>query len=228
MRLALVLLFMVGMVGVAVADTAGFLTNEPLNLPDVRDAIYCQAPSSGWGAMNASEPFDAEMADDIPADLAGSGISGVTLYMAQWGGGHQGATSVDVNFYFSACPPGMTADLAYTVPWGDITVTNVYAGSWYVDQLDIPLPEGVTIVNPMSIGWQINNDWGQNPPYCGSTISDAVQGCEGYWAGDYWGYPRWTAISSYYGTPYDMAYCLEGGAVATEETTWGSVKSLYR
>jgi len=49
-----------------------------------------------------------------------------------------------------------------------------------------------------------------------------------YWSGDYWGFPRWSPFSAYFGYQGDMAYCLGAGYVPTQDTTWGKVKSLYR
>lgn len=212
-------------------DPASVRADGPVNLPDVLEAFYCQQPHSGWSAMNASSPFNSEMADDIPADLAGNDITQVTFYVAIWGGNWQDPQSFTVNFYDGACPPAMNPTVSYTVPWNEIDATFVYQGSWYVKEIVVTLPDAVTITENMSIGGLSNHGWGQNAPYVGLCLTDdyVYFGCGGgYWAGDYWGLPRWSPFSSYWGFQVDMAYCLSGEATATENTSWGHVKSLYR
>ena len=212
-------------------DPAGIRSDGPTNLPDVLDAFYCQQPQAGWNAMNASNAFNSEMADDIPNELAGSAVTQVTFYVAQWAGNWRDPESFVVNFYDGACPPNMNPTYSFTIPWGQIDAQFVYQGSWYVKEILVTLPEAVTLTENMSIGGLSNVTWGQNAPYTGLCLTDdyVAYGCgSGYWAGDHWGYPRWTPFSSYFGYPIDLAYCLHGGPIPIDQTSWGQVKALYR
>ncbi len=92
----------------------------------------------------------------------------------------------------------------------------------------IPLGGVYTLGSTSSVGGVVDQNWGQNPPYCGLVFCDAIAGCEGYWAGDYWGFPRWSPFSAYFGYGLDLGYCLGSGPVPTQDSTWGKVKSLYR
>ena len=81
----------------------------------------------------------------------------------------------------------------------------------------------IPIQAPMSIGFAVDNSWGQDPPYCGVDYSPNVYGCgAGYYDHEHWGEPRWTQYN-------DVAYSLDDtGVVAVEPSTWTSVKDLYR
>jgi hypothetical protein len=189
----------------------------PASLPSSRYDWYCQTTTSSWNAFNASSAFGSEMADDVPVQYAGYAVTEVTFYVAQWGYEWSNPTSITVNFYNTACPPGATADVSFEVPWSSCTVSVVYSGDWEVRSVFIPLPGQVEIGQATSIGGVVNQNWGQVAPYCGLVLCDTVTGCEGYWAGDYWGYPRWTPYSYYFGYGMDLAYCLGGGGIGHDE-----------
>jgi len=228
MKIGAIVLMLLAIAGSALAGSDWVSAPGPVDLPNARDAIYCQNTSSSWNALNASNGFSSEMADDIPGSFAGTDVNEVTFYVAEWGGGWNPFTSMTVNFYNTSCPPGMNADQSFEVAYGDCTAQQVYAGGWYVYMMTIPLPQAVTIGSTTSLGGRVNNGWGQNPPYCGLVICDTVTGCGGYWAGDYWGYPRWTALGSYLGYPVDVAYCIGANVTPAEATSWGRVKSIFR
>jgi len=229
MKVALIALALLSIGASAYAwDSAYVFSPGDVNLPEVREAFYCQQPSTGWGAWNASSGFNSEEADDIPATYAGQGVTEVVLYVAEWGGGWTNPQGMIVNFYNQSCPPNQVADYSFSVPWAQCTASMVYNGSWYVYEVLIPLGGTVTLGSTTSLGGIVDQNWGQNAPYCGLTFCDTVAGCEMYWSGAYWGYPRWSPYSSYFGYPGDMAYCIGSGEVPTQDTSWGRVKSLYR
>lgn len=229
MRVATLVLCLLAMAGAAYAeDSSHMFGGGPVNLPDLRDQIYCQQPSGDWNTFNGSTGFGSEQADDIPAAYAGVQVTGVTMWHGQWGGGYTAPSGLIVNFYNQVCPPGQTPDVSFNIPWNQMQTQMVYNGSWFVYQMTATLPNAVTLTSTTSIGGIIDNNWGQNPPYNGLVICATVAGCEQYWDGDYWGVPRWTPASYYFGIYSDLAYCLEGGGVATEPTTWGQVRGLYR
>jgi hypothetical protein len=212
----------------AFAGSAVYQSSDHFTLPEVRDSFYCQSVSASWNATNASSAFNSEMADDIPG-FSGSAVSQVTMYVAEWGGGWVDPQSFTFNFYVGVCPPNMTADATYTINWADLTPTLVYSGGWYVYQITGNLPSSYTIGAATSLGGFSNNNWGQNAPYCGLVVCDVPNGCgEGYWAGDFWGAPRWTPFSFYFGYTWDVAYCLGGGPTPAKSSSWGQIRGLYK
>jgi hypothetical protein len=107
---------------------------------------------------------------------------------------------------------------------------------WYVRKATATLPEPVTIQPDMSIGGAAVNDWsfGEHG-WLGliMTADDDVTGCEFYMDSAFQGIPRWTPGSATHwwdGIPHDLAYCLasSGPPIATQPTTWGGIKGLYR
>ena len=217
MKIGAIALLLLSIASGAFAGSDWISAPGPVDLPEARDSFYCQTTSTDWNAFNASSGFSSEMADDIPATYAGQSVSEVTFYVAQWYGGWTPFTSITVNFYDASCPPNQTADYSFEVPYGECTVEQVYAGSWYVYSVFIYLPSVITIGTTTSIGGVVNQDWGQNPPYCGLVTCDQVAGCGGYWAAEYWGYPRWSPFSDYLGYDMDVAYCLGYSGIPDDE-----------
>lgn len=67
------------------------------------------------------------------------------------------------------------------------------------------------------------------PPQWGRQGAGAVTNFDTVFKSAFFGYPNWTPAGDLVGAPYDAAQELEGGgAVATESTSWGSIKGLYR
>ena len=216
----------------AVTDATPDAVYTPTNLTTLPQAFYCQQPHTTWLAFNASSPYDSELADDIPDEYVGYSISHVTVYHAQWAGGYTPPDDIIINFYNAECPPSMDPDMTYTVPYDQCETEMVYQVDWFVNAITVPIDPCVYISSPMSVGGLVTVGWGQNPPYNGLCLTDEynVVGCgEAYWAGAFWGMPRWTICSAYWGAPLDLAYCLhEEGGTPTQSSTWGRVKSLYR
>lgn len=229
MRIAALVFCLLALATAAYAeDSSHMFSNVPANAPEVRDNFYCQTVSGTWNAFNASVGFESEMADDIPSEYEGYEVGDVTMYFCEWAAGWRDPQSFIINFYNNACPPNMDPDYHFEIPWADCTKTLVYSGSWYVYEVTAILPTSVFVGPHMSIGGIVGNTWGQNAPYCGLCITDYVSGCgEVYWDGAYWGAPRWTPGSYYFGIYADLAYCLSGGFVPTQETTWGQIRSLF-
>ncbi|MFB3907333.1 MAG: hypothetical protein ACE15D_02920 [Candidatus Eisenbacteria bacterium] len=211
-------------------DSRGVHGEGSTEVPEVRDALYCQMPSPSWGCYNASTGFGSELADDIPSNLAGETVASVVLWAAEWAGQEwQPFTSLIVNFYHESCPPNLDPDVHYEVPYSQLHVTEAYAGSWFVYECTAPLNPPIVVGATMSIGGLLDNAWGTDLPYCGLAITDWLEyGCECWWDGDYWGALRWTACDPYF-EPVDLAYCLlPPEPVPAEATSWGRVKSLFR
>jgi len=227
MKMLLSIIAMLILAPAAMADSsAGVSDGSLISESSVdRDMFYCQSPFGT--AMNGSSAFEAELADDIPTTLDGQLFNLVGGWCLQWGAAWQNPMGITINIYSGDCPPGMVADYSYYFAWADLYSVYDPQGGWDTYYFEALLPVSHTITAGMSIGFVAEVGWGQNAPYAGFAMSDPVMGCgSAYWAGDYWGYPRWYSAASY-GYPYDVAYCLGTDGIPVGESTWSAVKALY-
>ena len=174
--------------------------------------FYCQAPHAYLWTFNASTAFGSESVDDIPDEFVGMNIVDVVFYVGQWAGFWVN-TGVYVNFYYSECAPGLTPDATYYFAWSDLITEVIYDDPGYFTAYRCKgyLPAPIPIVEDMSIGFQVDTDWGEAAPYAGVVMTDdyvTFGDCEAHWDGTYWGYPRWTTASEYSAIDVDVAYCL--------------------
>jgi hypothetical protein len=179
--------------------------------------FYCQPPHIYLWTANASTAYGSECVDDIPDDFVGMNIVDIVFYVGQWGGFWTDPSGVYVNVYLSECVPGLTPDAVYYFSWGDLELELIYddPGNFTAYRCKGYFPDPIAIVEAMSLGFQVDTDWGQNAPYAGVILTDdyTVFGdCEAHWDGTFWGVPRWTALSAYFGVSADVAYCLSDGA----------------
>jgi hypothetical protein len=224
----------VALVGVANAtDETHVFISDTYDFTPPTESFYCQDPdASGWLTFNASTPFESASADDIPDALAGQLMDEVYFYGCQWGGTSPNFEAVNLGIHFAECPPNVgPADLMYTVAFADLSPEVVYDdGSQIVWFCKAMIPE-LEIQADMSLEFQLVMPWGQTTPYGGVVVTaegDIHGDCDGYWAGDHWGYPRWTHFAVY-GYLRDVAYCVGySGGSAADPTTWGTIKSLYQ
>jgi hypothetical protein len=178
--------------------------------------FYCQPPHVYLWTFNASTAFGSESVDDIPDEFVGVSIMDVVFHVAQWGG-FWVDTGVYVTFYNSECPPGLTPDASYYFAWPDLITEVIYddPGFFTAYRCKAYLPAPVVITEDMSIGFQVQTDWGDVAPYAGVVMTDdyvTFGDCEAHWDGTYWGWPRWTTTTEYSGINVDVAYCLSDGA----------------
>ena len=183
--------------------------------PDIE--FYCQPPHVYLQVYNACTGFNSEVVDDIPDGFVGMQILDIVFYVSEWSGYWLDPSGVYVNVYYSECAPGIAPDLVIYFPWSELTTEVIYdsPGSYTCYRCKGYLDSPLAIQADMSLGFQVDNYWGQDVPYSGIVMTDdgAVFGdCESYWDGAYWGVPRWTLGSDYFGTARDVAYCLSDGA----------------
>jgi len=191
---------------------------QPRHLP--RDNFYCQEPEYAM-VYQMSSGFDAEIADDIPAELAGQVIGELTLWVGEWDAPWQDPLGVQVNFYHEACPPTLEPAISFTIPWAAWTTDLVYDGIAQVHRSTAPLPEPVTITEGMSLGVTALIDWGTASPFtgfCATPMHVSYGACVAYLDATNWGYDRWTAIDFYTTIAQDLAFCL--GGVVTGAPEW--------
>jgi len=237
MRTAILALLVLGLATTSWASSIDVKSSVPVtvNLPE-QDLCWYQAPHYYLWTINASTPFFSELADDIPTDQYPVKLFGMIYYAAEWGGYFINPAGVYINFYDGCCPPAQDPYLAFYFAWDNpgMSRTQIYYSPGWFEAYEVTQmwDEPICLVDCTSIGWQLDLFWGQNPPYGGvcTTNDYDVYGCgQGYWDGSYFGVPRWSTISYYFGTQADIAY----GIICTHEpsaaapSTWGAVKSLY-
>jgi len=243
MKTMVFVLFVLALAGSAYASDPGVhqassqyeTAGTPSEIPDHgRDFFYCQLPTASYYTMNASTGFASELADDIPDEFYCRWISAIIIYVGEWGAPWIDPAGIFVNFYSGECPPPLLPAFTRYVTWAEVDKVIVQQGTNSYDyEVTIWLCPPVHIEVDMSIGFVVDNTWGQNPPYCGVDYTNDydVHGCgEMYIDHAYWGFPRWSLASASHGTPVDLAYCLgeNMGPSAADQSTWSAIKSLYR
>ena len=176
-------------------------------------STYIQEPER-MAVYNISSGFDAEIADDIPAELMGHNILEVTLWVGEfWYGTNswQDPVAVTVSFYDGVTPPPLAPYLSFSIPWDEWDTELAISRGTKVYKSTAVLPQAVEIVPEMSIGAYVNISWGTDEPFAGlcATHEWEIYGAgEAYLDADNWGYTRWSPTSFFHGIPRDMAYGL--------------------
>ncbi|MCK4548230.1 MAG: hypothetical protein KAW17_12415, partial [Candidatus Eisenbacteria sp.] len=239
MRESILMLLILVVAGSAyAADPYLSPVSGPVELPELqRDEFYCQPPMDPLLILNAMSGRGTEAVDDIPVNLQGHWIYDIVVYVGEWNAVWQDPDGIFVNFYDATCPPGQTPYMSRYFTWGnpaEMETELVHDEPGYLTCYRVTLwvCPPVFIEGTMSLGFQVDNAWGDQAPDCGVALTNyEVFGCgEGYWDGTIWGFPRWTLISEIAGDPIDIAYCLseDEGPSAADESTWGAIKTLYR
>ena len=184
-----------------------------------RDVVfqYMQQPDLQM-VYGMSSGFDAEIADDIPAEFAGQEIQRVILWLGQWFSGPSGPwpdpTGIRVNFYHEFCPPELDPFRSIVVAWADLEKALVYNGSSRrVFEVVVELDPALVLEEGMSLGATALIDWGTAEPFagiCATPFHVSYGACPAYLDGDNWGYTRWTAIDHFTNIPQDLGYAIEG------------------
>jgi hypothetical protein len=214
----------------ALADSPIYGNEQPSQVQSPDNESYCQPLNPYFSVHQASTGYSSEVADDIPAELIGQSISEVSIYVGEFYGWID-PSGVVLNFYNRECPPNLDPDQTIYFNWDDVEKELVYDSSWRVYFVTMILPEPVEILEQMSMGAYVDNNWGTDEPYCGVGITnyDIVHGCgESYIDAEDWGYIRWTGSGDIVGTYFDMAYCLSTGPTASKDSSWGSLKASFR
>ena len=235
MRFLTMLTVLLCLSGTSIANNPESVTSSTaLRYDPGLDTVVSQFPSATWQAKSASSSWGSEIVDGIPAEFSGMEFIEVTLFCAQWryqGGGWEYVTpdALVITVYDGVCPPGMEADMVFTIPWGELGTELVFSSeTLFVYACTATLPEAVTITETMSIGGYVSISWGQDAPFNGLVEAPQVRDCAAYWDFAGFGYPRWTAMAWPTGVGLDLAYVLGSPQVANESVSWGTIKSLYR
>ena len=226
MKKLLVLVAILLLAGTASAYVSSHVRSGEVGGEGGRDMFYCQTPFA-YSAANAQLIFSAELADDIPDEYVGMSFNQVGTYVLQWGGGEHPPVGVYFNIYDAECPPAQDPIHSYYYTWDQLYTEDVSGNYWcfYAEAL---LPDVITIVPAMSIGFVIDMGGTEDAPWAGIAQYDQIMGCgEFYWDAVNWGYERWIPFSTYSGYQEDLAYCIGNSTTAVEGSDWTQIKSLY-
>lgn len=219
MKAALVALILLGLTSVAYADAVNpmyFVIDKPIPGVHLRDG-YCQDPAENFGIIiNASAEFLSEVADDMPESLECDDFVGWDLLIGGWGDQWQDPYGIKISYYNSGCPPDYGPDQEVVYLWDGpfLHAELVWDDQYTAWAVHIEGQDQTHIENPMSIGIQVEDNGDQEPPFYGVVLTEPgnIGGqCEAYFSGDFYGYPRWTAMSEIDelgNQPYDMAWCV--------------------
>jgi hypothetical protein len=210
--LSLVILSFAGWASAQVATQMS--VGEDVVPPPPQFEFYCQMPNSNLWTANASTGFGSAVFDDILDEFTGTDVLDVVFYVSEWAGYWTDPAGVYVLFTHAECPPGDIPDVTVYLPWSSLNVELIWddPGNFTCYRCVGYLPDPILIQEDMSIGFQVDNTWDGNPPYCGIVLTEynVVYGdCEAYWFGEYWGYEGY--ISGYFVDMADVAYCLSDG-----------------
>lgn len=173
--------------------------------------------------------IESEVAGDFLLDEDVT-IRRVTWWGSYWCGyeGVQFASSFSLRFYDDTrCMPESEPLVEYIVD-GNANETLAEGGDMYsqfvcTQCVCVPLTAGLYWFSAQ-VG---NHDF---PPQWGRIGADMVQQCDSAFRSAYFGYPEWVYCTEIFGDPYDASQMFEDecDATATESTSWGAVRSLFR
>ncbi len=181
-----------------------------------------------------SSGFDAEFADDIPAEYEGSSLWSVTVWVGQWWAGPSGPwvdpTGLRLNFYHDFCPPELDPFRTEEWTWAELDPELVSGGSSQrVFRITVELSSGVLIEAGMSLGVTPLIDWGHAEPFtgvCATPMYVSYGACPAYLDGDNWGYTRWTGIDFFTQIPQDLGYIIEGVSTTVSPAAPGTITTF--
>jgi hypothetical protein len=190
-------------------------------LPDLVDG------SAYTSSVRLSDGYWAELADDFHCDTSGPVVA------IEWWGAHGPPVDllyVIVRFYEdgSATSRGLPGTMVYeqeiyTFTGEEVTGTT---GEDYRYTADLPVPFGPNAggVYWVSIqGVEQNSQW-----YWYEAHPDSYWRDEAAFRSEFWGHPDWIPCSEFLSEPRDFAFALYADDTPVEESTWGSIKGLFR
>ena len=107
-----------------------FHSPDPIEIPPVRDVLYCQDPDPMFNAIQSSSGYGTEVSDDIPIEMVGGGVDEVVLYVAEWGDDvWLDPDGIVINFYYSECPPELEELVGVIVKAQTLSPTQLPVGT---------------------------------------------------------------------------------------------------
>ena len=198
-----------------------------------RDVIWIDPPNLE-GLIGSSEQI---LAQGLESELANDMIVEVDEFLACkfWWGGYYNYVPGDplldsfvTRMYDDAgCVPGNM--LGETIIPDNANETFIY------DQAGFPVYEyhHQTENHPLTPGlWWFGAQAGDHPfpPQWGRLAAEFVQACDTVFKSAFFAFPDWLPAIDVFGEPYDASQAFHNiyNPIATEETSWGTIKQLYQ
>jgi len=192
-----------------------------------RAVIWLDEPDEA-GNIGSSEVIDdyaleSEIANDFLVEVANT-VTTVTWWGGYWNGDPIDPGFFNLRFYVDGgCVP---LDLI-----SEVVATDVAQGDFN------GLPDRFVYEYCVNLAVDPNLYWfGVNmnhifPPQWGRLAAISVQLCDSVFKSAYFAYPDWVPAIDVFGEPFDASQMFvddECGGTATEVTSWGAIKGLYR
>ncbi len=238
-KFAFVIAMSLVFVGAAMAAPVAFEPGPggpPNVVPSGRDVCWSE-PADLNGLIASSEQILAfGLESEVANDFVPTGnISHVTF----WGGYYNNSTpcssgittpGFNLKFYSDGgcVPSSTTPDVAWIVAttFGETSV-GCQSGAYPMFKWDIDVTVNATSGNLYWFGGQVLDH--AFPPQGGRLAAATVTGCDSVFRSVYFGYPDWTPGIDVFGVAFDASQEFTcGGVVATQPSTWGQIKGLYR
>jgi len=200
-------------------------------VPGGRDICWSE-PADLAAAKISSEiiamfGLESELANDfvIAADNTISKAIGYGGYY-NWIQGDPPITSLNWKFYSDGgCYPDVLMDTFVGLGTQTFIGYDGFGYPTYKHELDLSFD--VLGNNIYWLGLQAADH--PFPPQWGRQGASVVTNCDTLFKSAYFGYPDWVTAGDLVGAPYDAAQEFEcGPPTATENTSWGAIKGLYR
>lgn len=198
-----------------------------------REALWLDNPDfdtiTGSSEVMSEYYLETEIANDFILELDAT-IRKVTWWGSYWNSfdGTPTGTGFNLRFYMDLnCLPEEAPFLEYLLP-GNVCCEELasdgdqYSQYVYEYCLEVPLPAGLYWFSAQMADHEF-------PPQWGRLGADMTQICDSAFRSEYFAYPEWVPYPSI-PVLYDASQMFEDEceATATEKTTWGAAKGLYR
>ena len=224
-KLALVLSLSMVLVGMAMAEVPTAFGPAPggTSIGSGREVCWSEPPDPA-GSIGSSEVIGAfALETEIANDFFFGGDSNVT--MARWWGGFWNGDPINVNWNLRIYDDGGCVPGAVLAEWLNVPSNQTPVDTYYVWNY------GITFAALGSTLYWFGAQAADHafPPQCGRLATLLITQCDSVFKSVYFGYPDWTPAGDVFGYGYEASQEFEcGGAVATDPTTWGAIKGLYR
>ncbi len=232
-KLALILALSFTAAGLAVAATPTAYSpasGAPLSGPVTRDVCWDQTYDLNGNKISSeiigAVGLESELADDFTP-------SGAVSKAAAWGGyytwlpGDPEVTAYNLRFYDDGgcIPAGVIAEYLHEA--GTVTFVGYDGFGYPTYKVEVFVNVGTLPGSIYWLGFQADDH--VFPPQWGRQQAMTVMQCGAMFKSAFFAYPDWFPASGLVGVPFDCAQQIEcTGDTATEATSWGNVKALYR
>ena len=175
--------------------------------------------------------LESEVANDFILDVAAT-VQKVTWWGVYWNGLDTDwplLTGMNLRFYLDAgCLPEVNPFLEYLLPDDNCCVDYAPGGDGLGDFIyeycvEVPLDAGLFWFSAQHGDHPFLGQWGR-------LGADQTQICDSAFRSEYFAYPEWVPAPDVFGDLYDASVMIEDECIptATENASWGAIKSMHR